>query len=337
MIVTGANIATKDDPLTKIKVEYFYHKLLQPNPEIEAKIRQLRIVREINPPQYSILKRQLPYVVCGIFNPLIRKTENFAYTEYFILDIDHIEEKGLELKTLKEKFKQDSRIILCFVSPGQDGLKLLFKLRERCYDAGVYSVFYKSFAFQFAREYSLEQVIDARTSDVSRACFVSMDPDAFYNPLADEIDMASYINLQDSSELLRQKKKLEMQFPTHSEVEEHRNIGPDSEAIIKIKNLLNPRYKNGIPTREVFVPEELDKILEGLTMYLTEAGIEIKQISNIQFGKKFQLMADLKEAEINLFYGKRGFSVIVSPRRGTNDELNKLMSQLIDQYVHTVT
>ena len=41
----------------------------------------------------------------------------------------------------------------------------------------------------------------------------------------------------------------------------------------------------------------------------------------------------LKQAEVNLFYGKRGFSVIQSPRTGTNPELNVLMVDLIKQYL----
>ena len=41
-----------------------------------------------------------------------------------------------------------------------------------------------------------------------------------------------------------------------------------------------------------------------------------------------------KEAEVNLFYGKRGFSVVISPRRGTNEELNNVVAELIQQFVN---
>ena len=40
-----------------------------------------------------------------------------------------------------------------------------------------------------------------------------------------------------------------------------------------------------------------------------------------------------KLAEINLFYGKKGFSVIKSPRTGTNVELNELTMMLIKEYI----
>lgn len=337
MIVTGANIAQKDDPLTKIKVEYLYHKIRQPNAEIEARIRQLRIVKQLDPRQYSHLKRQLPYVVCGIFNPLYRRTENFAYTEYFILDIDKIEEKGLSLESLRQQFQSDSRVMLCFESPGNDGLKIMFRLAERCYDASVYSIFYKAFALKFASEYSLEQVIDARTSDVARACFVSMDPLAYYNPIADSVDMKLFVNLHDSSELLRQKKGLDLQFPTAPGSDEIRDYqGPDADTMNKIKSLLKTGRLQ-LAEREVIVPPQLDELMDGLSGAIAEAGVVLKAVMNIQYGKKIIMSTGLREAEINLFFGKRGFSVVQSGRRGTNEELNKLMAGLIEQYIAGVT
>lgn len=82
----------------KVTVEYLYYSLRNPKPDVEARIRQLRIIRDLDKKQYSLLKRQLPYVVCGMFNPPYRKTENFAYTEYFIVDIDHFQRKVLIFK-----------------------------------------------------------------------------------------------------------------------------------------------------------------------------------------------------------------------------------------------
>jgi hypothetical protein len=64
--MVGKNVTAKDDALQKIKVEYLYHKLIHPDAVIESKIRQLRIIRQLDPKQYSFLKRQLPYIVCGM-------------------------------------------------------------------------------------------------------------------------------------------------------------------------------------------------------------------------------------------------------------------------------
>lgn len=42
----------------------------------------------------------------------------------------------------------------------------------------------------------------------------------------------------------------------------------------------------------------------------------------------------MKQAEVNLFYGKRGFSVVQSPRTGTNADLNQLMANLITGFIN---
>lgn len=334
MILVGKNITAKDDPLQKIKTEYLYHKLINPDAEIESRMRQLRVIKQLDTRQYSYLKRSLPYVVCGMFNPLYRRTEHFAYTEYFILDIDNITEKEMTVEALREKIQTDTRVLMCFVSPGEDGLKVMFKLKERCYDAGIYSLFYRLFVKQFSAQYQLEQVVDARTSDVARACFVSVDKQAFYNPDADMVDLASFMNVDDTSELFRQQKALNKELKeTEKSLEKPEKSSIDEEALVKIKSLLNPNVRAKLEKKEAFVPEELNVVIDKLIPYLTEAGINILEVINIHYGKKIKMKVNLREAEINLFYGKKGYSVVQSARRGTNEELNALCADLINQFL----
>jgi hypothetical protein len=334
MILVGKNITAKDDPLQKIKTEYLYHKLINPDAEIESRMRQLRVVKQLDTRQYSYLKRSLPYVVCGMFNPLYRRTEHFAYTEYFILDIDNITEKEMTVEALREKIQTDTRVLMCFVSPGEDGLKVMFRLKERCYDAGIYSLFYRLFVKQFSTQYQLEQVVDARTSDVARACFVSVDKQAFYNPNADTVDLASFINVDDTSELFRQQKALNKELKeAEKNLEKPEKSSIDEEALVKIKSLLNPNVRAKLEKKEAFVPEELNVVIDKLIPYLTEAGINILEVINIHYGKKIKMKVNLREAEINLFYGKKGYSVVQSARRGTNEELNALCADLINQFL----
>ena len=134
MILYGNNITSVQDPLVKMPVTNVWHAVKNPKQETLALIRQLRIIRAIDYKRYSVLKRQLPYFVCGIFNPPCRRSEHFAYIEYFMLDIDRIAEKQLSVEELKRRLIQDKRVMLCFVSPGEDGLKLMFKLEERCFE-----------------------------------------------------------------------------------------------------------------------------------------------------------------------------------------------------------
>ena len=185
MVSAGANITNSMNALQKVTVKYVYDSIRKPRPEVASQISRLRIIRELDYKQYSLLKRQLPYFVCAMFNPPYRKIENFAYTEYFIVDIDHVTAKQLSMPELRNRIEKDNRVILSFLSPGEDGLKVMFKLKERCYDSGLYSLFYKLFVNSFSQQYGLQQVVDRQTNDVSRACFISMDVDAYYNPDAE--------------------------------------------------------------------------------------------------------------------------------------------------------
>lgn len=334
MISAGKNITGKEDILQKVKIDYLYHKLINPDAVISSLISQLRIVRQLDSKQYSQLKKNLPYVVCGLFSPPIRRTENFAYTEYFILDIDKITEKEMTVKALRDQFEADSRVLMCFLSPSEDGLKILFRLKERCYDAGIYSLFYRLFCKQFSAQYQLEQVIDNRTSDVARACFVSMDPEAYYKPDAEPIDIAAYIDDENTSELFRLKKQLDKeQLDKDDTAAEIVDYKPDDESLMKIKALLNPTSKQITTKRDAFVPEELNDLMERLLPYIVDAGIGVDAVMNIHYGKKIKMKVNFKEAEINLFYGKKGYSVVQSPRKGTNDELNTLCAELINQFL----
>ncbi len=119
--MAGSNIQSSADQLAKLQEEQLYRSIVNPKPEIESKIRQLRIGYSLNPKQYAAQKRTLPYVVCGIFNPPYRRTENFAFTENFIIDIDHLSDKDYTLAEVRERIQADPRVLMCFASPSADG------------------------------------------------------------------------------------------------------------------------------------------------------------------------------------------------------------------------
>ena len=338
MFSVGSNVRNNSEPLKKVTPEYLFNALHSPKPEFLSRIRQLRIVRQINESQYVQLKQQLPYFVCASFNPPFRNTKNFAFTEYFIMDIDHICEKGLILDDLRRKIESDSRTMMCFLSPGEDGLKVIMKIKDRCYDAGVYSVFYKKFVYEFSLQYDLQQVLDIRTSDVTRACFMSVDSSAYYNPDAEPVDMAEIIDMEDSSVLLRQKKEVEESISALTDMADSSSNAveirePDGDAMERIRGLLNMKTKKVSVERPVFVPAILDTIQGELNDYVSDIGFMISEIINIQYGKKIRAKLGLKMAEVNLFYGKRGFSVVVSPKTGTDGTLNILLADTVRAFI----
>ena len=335
MIMFGTNIQSVDDPLVKMQESELYKRIAHPEAYVDAKIRQLRIAYQIAPKQYNEQKRTLPYIVCGIFNPPYRKTENFGYTECFVLDIDHLSEKGLSIDTVKNRIRDDERILMSFTSPSEDGIKLMFRLRERCYDAGLFSVFYKEFLRRFSEQYQLEQVADKRTSDVTRACFLSVDSEAYFNNDSEPVDIGLYVQSSDPLsmfDLMAKQKKAEKEMP--SEYSTPPPSDPDKEIMDRIKQCLHPNSKTIRKKADAFVPEQLNMIIDELVAYIQDTGLVVSEIIDIQYGKKIRISMGMKQAEINLFFGKRGFSVVKSPRSGTNGELNDLTTQLIQSFIY---
>lgn len=227
--------------------------------------------------------------------------------------------------------------MMSYVSPGQDGCKLLFKLSTRCYDSGVFSLFYKVFAKDFSERYGLQQVIDVRTCDVTRACFLSYDANAYLNEEAEMVDMNLYMNRDDVQSLLDMKHQVEQEVV--SEVSESGAMSsaattdPDDMALDLIKRTLSGVKKKSEERPLVYVPKILDDIISEVRLAIEKTGIIVEEILNIQYGKKLRVKLGLRLGEINLFYGKRGFSVVKSPKRGMSDDLNQVTADVINGFL----
>ena len=333
MLMFGNNIQSPADTLRKVQESYLFHSLVNPKAEVLSAMRQLRIVYSMDASRYSQLKRQLPYVVCGMFNPPYRRSENFAYTENFILDFDHLSSKKKELKPLRQKIVADNRVMMCFASPSQDGLKVMFRLKERCYDSGLYKIFYKAFASAFSQGLGIDQVLDARTSDVTRACFVSVDPEAYYSETAEPVDLNAFVQADNPLTVFDLKKE---QAKEEKERKKDRPADPlpkdpTKDIMDKIRSTLRPNAPVKKP--EAYVPTQLNDIIEPVCDRIKETGIIVTEVINIQYAKKIRCKLGLRQGELNLFYGKKGYSVVESPRRGTDDELNHLIADIVRAFI----
>lgn len=336
MLLFGTNIQSAADELKKVQEEYLYNSLRNPKPTIAATIQQLRIVYSMDAKAYAQLKRRLPYFVCGQFNPPFRRKENFAYTKSFILDFDHLSSKQLSMKTIRDNIVKDEQVMMCFTSPSEDGLKVMFRLKERCYDAGLYSIFYKAFAATFAMRHNLTQVTDSKTSDVARACFISIDPNAYFNPNSIPVDIKAYLDESNPDLLFKIKHEQDKHDKVIKKSDDEQvplPKDPDKDILTRIRQQLNPKAQLPIEQHPAYVPERLNEIIAELKLFIEETGLQVTEIINIQYAKKIRARLGQKEAEVNLFYGKRGFSVVISPRLGTNEELNELLADLIKAFL----
>lgn len=334
MVSAGANIKSSSDALKKVDIGYLCNAIRNTESDLASKIEQIRIVRQLDVQRYTMLKQQLPYFVCAMFNPPFRRSENFAYTEYFIIDIDNISENNLTETDVRNMVTKDPRTMMCFKSPSGNGLKVMMKLSERCFDAGEYSIFYKFFVKQFSVQYGIEYVVDTRTSDVTRACFLSSDSEVYYNPNAEPVCMIDLLQGDEHYSIWNLKREAErLNNTVQEEKEPDYSIEPDTETIERIKAVLNPKLSKKKEKIPAYVPEILNEIITDLKTYIENTGLIVADIEDIQYGKKIKIKLGLKNAEVNLFYGKKGFSIVQSPKRCNNAELNSLVADLIQSYI----
>ena len=329
-MMTGTQIAAPNDPLQKSKLEQIVQTIRHAPLALQHKISQLRLVKGIDARQYQQLKKGLPYFVCSRFHPPYRKKENFAATDYLMLDLDHLGEGNEDLSELKNRVREDPHLLLAFVSPGGDGLKLLFGLDSTCRDPGLYKIFYQAFAVHFARQYQLEQVLDFRTNDVTRACFFSSDPEALYQPEARPLRMQDYLD-QDNPDTLAEIRQAHGELVRESPISTEQKPeaqGLTDEVLQRIKQQLNPNFK--VKTfKNAFVPEQLEAMWGNIEQTLQQAGFELKTADPIQYGKKIVVGMGPYQAELNIFHGKKGFTVVKTTRNNNHAELMELAYQTL--------
>lgn len=118
------------------------------------------------------LKNKLAYVTpSGVFSP-DRTAKNLArHSNVLVIDFDDVE--NLEETCLQ--LESDPYVAMLFRSPSGCGLKVFLNI-----DGDQHLNAFFSAAVYFQNEYDL--IPDASGKDVSRACFLSHDPAAYFNP-----------------------------------------------------------------------------------------------------------------------------------------------------------
>jgi len=317
MIYFGNNI-TRNEPLRKTNFDEI--NTLLTDRAIASLVARLRRLKKIDIKGYQQQKKILPFVIGAEFEHDIRKSENLKAVYYLILDIDHIG-TSKELQGIKQKLMGDTRVKIMFESPGEDGLKVFMELASPIENAKTYSDFYKSFSSRFAQQYNLEKYLDFKTHDATRVCFISNDNTAYYNPKPDPVPWQKFIQ---SSDLFQQAEALSKQQPKETKEEK----GPEPGIYKEILKKLNP--KSPRPKKDVFVPPILNGITGPIESALKEYHFSLKKITDIQYGKKLNIGYKNQLAEINVFFGNRGFTVIMVNKRGTNPKLAEVSKRIVE-------
>ena len=129
--------------------------------------------------QYSERKKQLPNItVNGVFS----QRNDYSLVDYsgvVCIDFDHI--PAVELLRMKNGLRNWQYAYFLFTSPSGEGLKLFIRhdLTDPSQHQNLYLQMVRTFKVDWGCQY-----VDDRTKDLSRATFLSYDPDFFYNPAA---------------------------------------------------------------------------------------------------------------------------------------------------------
>ena len=118
-----------------------------------------------------------------------RKAEYLVQHSYFVcFDLDHLSDvEAVRLTLLNDPYFET---LLLFRSPSGDGLKWVISMeqnyayRERFFPvetpASYHALFFYAVQHYLRNAYALE--VDEKCKDVSRACFLPFDPNAYLNP-----------------------------------------------------------------------------------------------------------------------------------------------------------
>lgn len=88
----------------------------------------------------------------------------------------------------------------------------------------------------------------------------------------------------------------------------------------KLKKKINPNIKVK-KKKQIFVPEKLNEVIQKIEEKSNEVGLKMAVVTNINYGKKIKFEAGQYWCEINIFYGKKGFSIVKTPKNGSSTEL----------------
>lgn len=297
--------------------------LIRQGESLRQETARLRKIRDLDAKAYRSLKTRLPYLVGSDFGGGSRHSDSFVAAHYVLLDLD-----GMTLPDgrVPDSIRKHESVRLAFVSPSGAGVKVLCVLAEPCTSLADFKTFYRPFASQFAEEVRLAGSLDLRTCDATRACFLSHDPDLYENRSAQPIYWRTYV--PELSQAERGDESLE----GHNKAKE--GPAPLNEAAYReVLREVNPRSTVKV-VRQAYVPEELTTMEDDIRRVCKANNLEVMNLSPINYGLKVQARQGYRLAEVNVFFGKKGFTVVRSPKTGTDLALAEVLYRSIDQLLH---
>lgn len=110
----------------------------------------------------------------GVFT--VRKKDGLTEgSGLMILDYDKVP----DVQAYRNLLEVDPRVVMSFISPSKNGLKVVVKIKETT-DESTYQEFFNEWATLYP------EYLDVEGKDISRTCFYGSDEDVYFNPDAEE-------------------------------------------------------------------------------------------------------------------------------------------------------
>lgn len=313
-------------PLEAISLENLSQKLSDNS--LNYTIEKLRKVKNIDKTSFNFLKRKLPYFIGATFKNNIRCSENFNQVNFLILDIDAYGDEE-KLILLKQLVSEEPSVKLAFISPGGNGLKIVFQLSDPIYSLKEYSDFYQVFSRSFAKQYGLEHCVDFSTSDATRICFLSYDANFYYNNNATNLERGFYMDAM---------------FPFSNEVEDVNSKDTiaatepgkplvSKETYSEILKTLKPKSIKKL--KKYTVPAPLKELKEMIAANFNKHSLNAISIDEINYGLKIKINDKGAMAIINVYYGKKGFSIVKNQLQNYSEALSDASVLILENLIYT--
>ena len=312
MVSFGVNCKNNNEELKKVLLSEIVEYIKNSPAGMVEMSRVLRSVLRYSKDRYRTMKTNLPFFSMSLFDPPYRGKNNFMCANGLILDIDLDTAVPAELIG---KLKSDPRIAVGYVSPSRQGIKLIFVFDEPLKNSNTYAYVYKRFSATIALEYHLMDKLDQQNCDVSRISFLCNDPEAWYQK-----DYLPLIWKDYAEEEARQDTE------NNSDEKAANNLPDHTYKMIMERLGSKPKQiKAAIP-----INEHINRYLEQINKELQSYMITIKKAEPLPYGIKLHLESKKDEGEVNIYHGKKGFSVVVSARKNTNVHLSKAAQAIIE-------
>ena len=286
---------------------------------IKNKVLSFRkMIEEGKLEEYKQQKLTLPAIAfSGVFGK--RGKDSFIeHSSFLIFDYDDLE----DVDKFKSDISKEDGVIMVFVSPSGKGVKVVKKLEE----VPKKSEHVNAYNIVSAKS---TQGFDAAQQDVSRLCFMSYDPDAYFNPDVKGLKWREeYKAFVLESESLKQEKV--EQLP--EQVEESYEDMPVYEGELEF-SVSGPANQSDIPSNKFYDTVNLVDMFQGF-------GMDVSAVSGEWTTLKWPGVASMNAMSVN----GRGFHIFsdtVYKRweslKNQNGKFDPFRIYLFEKHNHIIT